>query len=417
MTVVNYTGWQYLLIDLANNNGLDSDKEVFEERIKWAEDNLDSLELFAANDNWKEKPLFIKATQAIRKAQQGKPTGHLMGLDAVNSGMQIMSVVTGCMSGAEATGLVNPNERADAYTKCTQLMNGILNSVVSIKRKLVKTAVMTFLYGSKKEPEALFGEDTPELHGFHKAMYKLAPGACDLLEALVSSWNPNGLAHSWQLPDGADVQISVMKQQQTRIEVDELDHSTFTYTYDENMTTKRGVKNAANVIHSLDAYVLRNLVRRCSHDARWTQKWLHEIEATVLERHIGVASVKAKDGNEPVLLERYESSLMADMVILDTMVPEDLDYLSDSHLKKLASILSSMLTHDRFSIVTVHDDFRAHPNNMNSVRMHYRNILAELADSEVLSDLLSQLYMQPITVTKLSSNLSSYIRNSNYGLC
>ena len=67
--------------------------------------------------------MYLKAVAAVRKAQAGTPTGHLVGFDAVCSGMQIMSALTGCHKGAHATGLVDPNHRADAYTDCTNLMS------------------------------------------------------------------------------------------------------------------------------------------------------------------------------------------------------------------------------------------------------------------------------------------------------
>ena len=40
-----FTGWQYLLIDLANQFG--HDKLTFEDRIQWAEANLNALENLA----------------------------------------------------------------------------------------------------------------------------------------------------------------------------------------------------------------------------------------------------------------------------------------------------------------------------------------------------------------------------------
>lgn len=77
-----FTGWQYLLIDIANHFGLD--KKLFEERIEWAQDNLHNLEEMAPQaENY---PLYMKTLQAIRKAQQGKPSGHLVGFDGVCSG-------------------------------------------------------------------------------------------------------------------------------------------------------------------------------------------------------------------------------------------------------------------------------------------------------------------------------------------
>ena len=77
-----YTGFEYLLIDAANQYGLD--KKLFGERIQWARDNMDVLE---SHVNDADTPaLYLKAVQAIRKAQQGVPTGHLVGMDACCSG-------------------------------------------------------------------------------------------------------------------------------------------------------------------------------------------------------------------------------------------------------------------------------------------------------------------------------------------
>lgn len=118
-----FTGWEYLLIDVANNFGLD--KLLFEERIAWAEGHLDQLETLA--EFAETKPLYMKAVQAIRKAQNGIPSGHLVGFDACCSGVQIMSAITGCVAGATATGLVDPNVRADAYSQTTEVMNVILH--------------------------------------------------------------------------------------------------------------------------------------------------------------------------------------------------------------------------------------------------------------------------------------------------
>ena len=112
MAMTFYTGFQYLLIDAATQFG--HDKLTFEERIAWSTGALHVLEQLACDAE--TKPLYIKAVQAIRKAEQGLPIGHLVGVDGTCSGIQMMSVLTGCEAGARATGLVDPNVRADAYT-------------------------------------------------------------------------------------------------------------------------------------------------------------------------------------------------------------------------------------------------------------------------------------------------------------
>lgn len=162
--------------------------------------------------------------------------------------MQLMAVLTGCERGAYATGLLDPNRRADAYTDCTNLMAQILGYHIPGERDKVKTAVMTSLYGSIKEPKKQFGEDTPELNAFYKAMYQLAPGPCELLDDLIKSWNPEALEHYWKLPDGFDAKVKVFVEHEDRVEVDELGGTSFTYVWYETGCVERDVKNAAKRI-------------------------------------------------------------------------------------------------------------------------------------------------------------------------
>jgi DNA-directed RNA polymerase len=136
-----FTSYEYLLIDIANNHHSDLDKKTFNERIDWVNNNLGQLEAEAEGHSWKARPLYLKACQTLRKAQQGKPTGHLVGFDAICSGMQIMSALTGCESGAKATGLIDTGKRPDAYTECTTLMINILGHHIPGERKRVKEAV------------------------------------------------------------------------------------------------------------------------------------------------------------------------------------------------------------------------------------------------------------------------------------
>lgn len=54
-----------------------------------------------------------------------------------------MSALTGCENGARATGLIDPDVRADAYTVVTAAMNTKPGITVQIPRKHAKNAVMT----------------------------------------------------------------------------------------------------------------------------------------------------------------------------------------------------------------------------------------------------------------------------------
>lgn len=216
-----FSGWEYLLIDVCNQWG--GDKWTFDIRIKWATDNLHQLELLA-NDA-ETKPLYMKAVQAIRKAQAGLPTGHLVELDACCSGLQVLSAITGCVSGATMCGLVDPTVRADAYATVTELMNEELqeqNITVDIPRKQAKESTMTVFYGSKQKPIEIFGKDTPQLNAFYSTITTHAPGAWEALQDMLDAWQPYALKHEWVLPDGFESRVKVMKKKEVRIEVDEL---------------------------------------------------------------------------------------------------------------------------------------------------------------------------------------------------
>lgn len=413
MAMTFYTGFEWLLIDVAAQFGLD--KLLFEERIQWAKDNLPNLEALA--DDAETKPLYMKAVMAIRKAQKGLPTGHLVGVDGTCSGIQMMSVLTGCIAGATATGLVDPNVRADAYTACTKMMQQILGTNVDVSRADAKRSLMTSFYGSKQVPIEIFGENTPSLNAFYEAASVIAPGAWELLQDLLASWQPYALMHSWILPDGFDARIKVMKTVDARIEVDELDHATFTYEFKVNEGSKKGLSNAANVVHSVDGYVLRAMHRRCNYNREVAERVAAWIEIEMLERLLGSPrTVSRPSGKAGYYVDQYNRSTMADVVILPYLNQDNLEQLSQKHLESLASIVNGMLQYKPFELVTIHDDFRSHPNNVNWVRWQYKEIMAELAESNLLDDLLSQIHGEPGTFSKLSTNLGELVRGSNYAL-
>lgn len=411
-----FTGWQYLLIDLANQYGLD--KELFEDRIEWATNNLDMLEMLA--DTADNKPLFIKATMAIRKAQMGISTGHLVGFDGVCSGMQIMSALTGCLAGAEATGMVDPNKRSDAYTEVTKAMNGLLGNQgtdqIIVKREHAKKATMTSLYGSRAQPIRIFGKDTAEIDAFYAAMNTVAPGAWSLLQDLLASWQPTALMHAWQLPDGFEAKVKVMtkvdeEDPRSRVEVDELGHSSFTYVYYINEPQKKGLANAANVIHSVDAYLLRSIHRRCNYNTQVVRFAVMALNYTKDK-----ASEQLVDKKLAYYVELWEETNMADAVILPYITMTNVLQLPQALRNRLLDMACEMLRHKPFPVVTIHDEFKCHANNMNVLRQQYINIMAELADSTVLDYILSGIYGVKGTYQKLIPNLSSYIRQSNYAL-
>lgn len=326
-----FTGIEYIKIDIANQYG--KDKENWQNRIDWVDANMDHL---AALTDQADKPLlYKKAVRALHDAQVGNPTGYIMGLDSTSSGPQLMAVLTGCYKTGISTNLTNTGNREELYGKIAIGMNKLVTETYT--RNEVKQAAMTVLYGSRREPEMLFGEDTPELEAFYNMMYQEAPGPVELLGAIQSCWNPLGLEHKWTLPDGYVVHAKVMSQVDKTFKIDELDKTEVAYRTKLNQPQKKGLSLAASTIHSVDAYVVREMVRR-----------LHKMN---------------------------------------------------------------------IQMAPIHDCFYARPQHMNKVRSTYIQILAEIADSNLMQDILRELLGDPgVTLQKKTNNLGSHIRNSDYAL-
>ena len=121
-----------------------------------------------------------------------------------------------------------------------------------------------------------------------------------------------------------------------RIEIDELNHRTFTYRYNKQQPSENYRSLVANIVHSVDGYVAREMVRRC-------------------------------------------------------------------HILKI-------------ELVHIHDCFVFSPDYLQVVSQTYREILAEIANSDLLSDILSEISGNYVPVTKLSTDLAKDILNSEYML-
>ena len=406
-----FSGLEYLCIDIANCYGLD--KELFTTRIQWVKDNFQNLEELADSAS-EDKILYIKSVKALRDVVAGKPIGHLISLDSTCSGMQILSALTGCKEGARITNLTSEDKRFDAYTEVTNVQNKFLETWgikgIEILRKDAKRAVMTSLYGSKATPKEVFGEEGPAITAFYESAFTCAPGAFSLLDDLLNSWNAYALSHYWKMPDGFDVAIKVMQTEETRIEVDELNHHKFKTSYKVNLGSRTGISLPANVTHSVDAYVLRSLLRRCSYNASKLTK-----VKELLEMHpLSTGEIKPE---LTTLLGLYQTTGLVDSVWFELIDGSNVSGLPAELKANLLELINKITQYKPFPVLTVHDAFRIHSNNGDALRFHYKEILAELAESELLSSIVSQIKGKKVKFKKLSNDLANEIRKSDYAIC
>ncbi|MCR8701029.1 DNA-directed RNA polymerase [Campylobacter sp. RM12176] len=224
--IVNESGKRWLKIDIANHYGLD--KELWEDRVKFVDENDSILEALA--DKADEPLLYIQAVQAYRKAQKGLPTGYIVRLDATASGPQIMNILFRDLVGMRYLNVRGDDTRHDLYTLVAQTMYENtkdsqiwrdLNDDFAKVRKVVKKPIMTSFYNSKSKPKEIFGEDTIELQEFYKALKKYCEGALEVQDTINACWDNSKDVNIWTLPDGHTAYCPVSKVLESKIEIPE----------------------------------------------------------------------------------------------------------------------------------------------------------------------------------------------------
>lgn len=258
-----FNGKQYLQLDIANCFGLD--RMLWRDRLHWFENNEPDLE--ALDIHAKSPILYRKAVRAMRLADSGQPINHVMGLDATASGLQLMGALSGCVATGRATNLVNTGNREDVYEDIASNMRA--NGAPTTSRDVVKKPVMTVFYGSKSQPKQIFGDGTPELFAFYDSLKDKLPGAFELMDILQSYWRSDVQHHSWRLPDGHIAKVPVTEAVDKHLEIDELDHMRVTYRCKILVEKDKSRALAANVIHSIDGWVVRQMVKAAQQQGFW----------------------------------------------------------------------------------------------------------------------------------------------------
>ena len=321
------TNLDNLKIAIAGHAG--HDKVTWSERINWFNQQL-NLDV----DTFDEPILGSKAIQAYLDSKKGIATGYTMSIDATASGLQVMAALSGCKVTAKACNMVNTGNREDIYQSVADSMNVNLDTNNQVTRKDVKKPVMTTFYNSEANPKETFNKQ--QLEAFYKALDNTLIGALDVMEAINQYWDFESDVHMWTLPDGHVAKVPVTEMTNVRIEVDELNHRTFTYRYNKQQPSENYRSLVANIVHSVDGYVAREMVRRC-------------------------------------------------------------------HAMKI-------------ELVHIHDCFVFSPDHLQTVCKTYREILAEIANKPLLSDILSEIAGKYVPVTKHSTDLDKDILNSEYML-
>ena len=188
---------------------------------------------------------------------------------------------------------------------------------------------MTHFYNSRAEPKKLLSAE--ELKVFYTVIEGFLPGADQVMDAINECWDPKATSHEWIMPDGHHVYVPVVEPINGTYSDEQFGDIPLRWLHQTKSDNYRSL--CPNVIHSVDGYVAREMIRRCN-----------------------------------------------------------------------------------FQVSHVHDCFVFNPNHLQPVTKTYREIMAEIANSDLLEDILRQITGNSSWTFTKNTDISQEILNSNYML-
>lgn len=297
----------WLKVHIANSYGFD--KERFENRARWTEQNWPLIE--KALDNPEDHPdvwgtdapwcMFTAAYELREAYRSGNPATYCTGvpvhMDATCSGLQHFSALLRDPVGGQYVNLTDPlkcGPKQDIYARVAA--NALLAVQADLKstnveeaamavwwlqtgipRGLAKKPVMTYVYGATLKGTADFIEDyvnskmklpwPDENKSYHYSMYaakKLfagiaatVPAAAEAMRWLrnVAAQQPNGQRMQWTTPTGFKVQHDYQGQNDVRVWLNSCGVSTMIVREVTEDTRPIAMQNAIapNFVHAMDA--------------------------------------------------------------------------------------------------------------------------------------------------------------------
>ena len=274
------SGLRYLKIDIANAFGLD--KQSYDARIAFVDNLYTSITLNVKGTmdgliKKADSPYeFRNACEQLKNNENGLPVEHITYLDCTNQALQLYAVLTSCKDTAYLCNISSGDVLTDAYGVLAIAMNDITGLNI-FDRNNCKKALMTTLYGKmdgESEIIKYFLENgvvyqdkitNEELAiAFQKAMRAIAPHAMRAMDVLQSLNDKDIDTYYWTMPDGFKVKYDVKSTQ--KLEIDCKTKSGVKFHFDREVQVYKGSEfnrgMSPNVIHSVDGYVAREMIRR-----------------------------------------------------------------------------------------------------------------------------------------------------------
>lgn len=373
-----YTPAQWVLIDLASQYGYD--KKSYEFRLEFGQKVLELIksgedlrgledEISSGNGDKAggEPANFYLRVLTIMDILDGVPCGHPLGLDAASSGPQLLSVMMRCRIGMHNTGVLGA-DIPDLYT--TVLIEILKLTNDDITRQMVKDALIPWIYGSTSSGLVVF-RDADLADKFAEATQEAIPDAALIREVLLNCWDKKAEYYTWKLPDGHTAYTPVTDS--FLYEGCKFVGKKYNYIRTEQRPCDFGAALPANITHSFDAYIGRELCERANYDQQALMLTLNSIEN---HRKYGGSP---KHASEAVmeLVELAEKYQMVSIELALRIRNEELEGIPSWILDALEALIVKIIQVPPFEVRMIHDEFQCHPNYINRMKSIYNDLLVE----------------------------------------
>lgn len=342
----------WLHCDVARSYGLD--KATWAERLEWS---LSHPEL---QEGAKEPFLYKSAWLALQDALAGKEIDHLISLDATASGIQCLALMAQDSVSATAVNLGTDHVN-NPYRRVNDHMG-------DYDYERVKQAVMTSFYESVATPMELFG---PDYDKFVEAARSMLPGPWAMKDAIASCMNCAS-DYRWIMMDGYEVHMEVTAPVECGMDIGN-GHMIQWMEHRKAAVKTKGL--TANVTHSLDALVLREVLRRANTAYAW-----YPTETPFTE-------LREKDICLMQSILRWQRTQFVTIELLDHC-----DQLNQ-HLvpAALREAIDARTVSDYTYIQPIHDCYRVRAVDANKLFRIVKEVMADLAFAKTAEWILPQL--------------------------
>ena len=394
------TAFEYSLKTLSNHAFKGSDKETLEVQVALGKKLLPMLPTLSTLEGVKEfgtkhvlEASNIRGLMSLSKDILNNEFGWVP-LDTASSQSLITAVITRDNECLNKIFHLDSNMPSDIYTTIGEEIRKTFN-LGDIPRKVIKKALMAWGYGgsaglcslTNTKPEQLNSvmEDIANDLGF-KGIYSMR-------QACLDAWDEDALEHSWELPDGYEIHQVITQDTFAR------DMLTGQYVYPAKRVeitlngrqrgidcrwAKVGTRDkkesgtrsiGANLIHSLDAFLMREIVRRCKQDFNIKPEEFKEVIKSGFSISISVSEDKAMD-----IYNMWRETNVVSLNILNHLHVGD--KLPSDYYDAICKIIAT-LPEEGFDIRPIHDEFACLPRYANAMRRQFNHLIAELYQSTI----------------------------------